>query len=193
MENTVGSFRTARLVIRRFAEADWAAIQELARDKESSDGAIYDHTWPTSDEGCREMADWCAGQESCFAVHLRSGKMLIGLLRFNSIDERGRLDLGHMFHTRCRRDGYDTEAIRCMLAVALADQEVVSVIAKNAVQWTGQLEPLRELGFREVGRGKGSFAKDDQGRDVEFIGCTMEMTKEDWLQRRGKDEPEAPR
>ena len=78
--------------------------------------------------------------------------------------------------------GYDTEAIRCILDVAFADPTVKSVIGQNAVAWAGQLTPLRELGFREVGRGKGCFARDDQGEDIEFIGCRMELTKAEWLE-----------
>ena len=66
--------------------------------------------------------------------------------------------------------------------VAFADPTVKSVIGQNAVAWAGQLTPLRELGFREVGRGKGCFARDDQGEDIEFIGCRMELTKAEWLE-----------
>jgi RimJ/RimL family protein N-acetyltransferase len=175
-----------RLIIRRFTRDDWRGLQELGRDKESSDGAIYDHAWPTSEKGARGMAGWCAKQKECLAACLKSDGRLIGLVRFNGIDEEGRMDLGHMFHTAYRGRGYDTEALRHAVDVAFANPKVRSVIGHNAVDWKGQLTPLIELGFREIGRGKGSFAKDDQGKPIEFVGCTMELKREEWLRRAGK-------
>jgi len=104
MRHSDGSLRTARLLIRRFTKDDWVSIQALAKDKESSDGAVYDHTWPTSDEGCKGMAGYLSGKESFWAVCLKDDGSVIGLLSFNDVDEKARLDLGHMFHTEYRRD-----------------------------------------------------------------------------------------
>jgi hypothetical protein len=55
--------RTTRLVIRRFRVDDWPGIQWIAMDKETSEGGKYDHPWPTSDEGCREMAEFLSNNE----------------------------------------------------------------------------------------------------------------------------------
>ena len=41
---------TERLIIRNFQSDDWKSIQTLAINKETSDGAKYDLTWPTSDD-----------------------------------------------------------------------------------------------------------------------------------------------
>lgn len=41
---------TERLIIRNFKTDDWKALQEMIIQKESSEYAIYDHQWPTSDK-----------------------------------------------------------------------------------------------------------------------------------------------
>ena len=51
---------TERLVIRGFTQEDWPAIQELARDINSSDTAKYDMPWPIQEEVCKGMADYFA-------------------------------------------------------------------------------------------------------------------------------------
>ena len=183
MEQRARAVQTERLAIRQFTRDDWRGLQELAEDKESSDGAIYDHTWPTSEDGAKGMAQWCAKQQECLAACLKSDGRLVGFIRFNGIDDEGRMDLGHMFHTAYRGQGYDTEALRHAVGVAFADPNVKSIIAHNAVDWDGQLTPLVELGFREIARGPGSFAKDAQGKPIAFVGCTMELRREDWSAR----------
>ena len=183
MSQVASNHETRRLVVRRFTTQDGEGIQELAKDKESSDGAIYNHAWPTSEKGCRAMAKWCAGQTECFAVCLKTDGRLIGFIRFNGVDEQLRLDLGHMFHTRYRHDGYATEAIHYLVDVAFDKPEVQSIVARNAVDWPGQLTPLNDLGFLETGRGKGSFTSNSQGRSIGFMACTMELKRDDWSLR----------
>lgn len=179
---------TARLVIRRFTVEDWAGLQALGQDKESSDGAIYDHPWPTSEEGSRGMAEWCAGQERCFAVCLKEGGILIGFLRLSDGDGEGEIELGHVFHTEYRTGGYATEAMRPVVGAAFADQGVATIVARNAVEWAGQLTPLEDLGFGETGRGTAAFAKDAQGKAVEFTANTMVLKRDDWLGHHGRSE-----
>jgi len=114
-------------------------------------------------------------------VWLKDGQ-IIGFLRFNDIDEQGRLDFGHVFHTEYRRDGYDTEAIRHVLPLAFGKQEVTMVIGRNHPHWKGQVEPLLELGFADRRGGRG-VTKDDAGRDIIENGM-VELTKEEWEEKR---------
>ena len=181
-----GGFETARLAVRRFTGGDWKGLLQLAQDKESADGAIYDHPWSTSEEGSRGMAEWCAGQERCFAVCLKEDGVLIGFVRISDGDEEGEVELGHMFHTEYRGGGYATEAIRRVVGSAFADKGTTAVIARNAVEWEGQLTPLEDLGFREISREAASFAKDAQGRPIEFTANTMVLRREDRLHRGGR-------
>jgi len=186
-------FRTARLLIRRFAQDDWAEIQNLAVDKESSECGKYDHRWPTSEEGCKGMAGYLSERESYWAVCLKDGKSIIGLLSF-SVDENGCLGLGHVFHTDFVSADHDTEAIRCIMDHAFTDLDVQGVYCDNAEEWASQLAPLKKLGMKLKPRPKGpvkkiSFQKDENGNPIEFVGCRMEITKEEWLRRARKGEP----
>jgi len=162
-----GGITTPRLVVRRFTPEDWKELQQLAIDMKNTGGDRYDTAWPTDDKGAQAMAQWCVGQQ-CYAVCLKDSGKLIGFVRFNSIDDKGQLDLGHMFHSRYRGEGYASEAMRPLLAVAFADPRVNGIEARNAVEWPGQLTPLIEMGFRAKGGPVGS------------VGGLMELSREEW-------------
>ena len=180
------SFETRRLSIRAFTAGDWAGIQELAKDKESSQGANYDHAWPTSEDGCKGMADYLSNNRGAYwAVCLKDDGRLIGLIKLSPEDDR-RHELGHVFHTRFSGGDYDAEAIGRMMDHAFEHVDIRSIVAKNAEEWAGQLAPLKKLGMKVTGRGKGSFHTDPSGKPIAFIGCTMEITREEWERRAGK-------
>ncbi len=174
-----GEITTPRLVLRRFRADDWKGLQELAIDKKNTGGDRFDHAWPTDDKGAQAMAGWCAGQQ-CFAVCRKDSGKLIGFVRFNSIDDQGQLDLGHMFHSRYRGEGYAAEAIRPLLAVAFANPKVNAIVANNAVEWLGQLTPLIELGFRELSRSQAPSFNGAAGGPNGFTGCRMGLTRTEW-------------
>jgi len=189
-----GSFRTARLVIRRFAQDDWAELQKLAIDKESSEHGKYDHRWPTSEEGCKGMAGYFSKSESYWAVCLKDGGHIIGLLALNDVNEHGALDLGHVFRTDFVSDDHDTEALRCIMDYAFANLDIRGIHCNNAEEWTSQLAPLKKLGMKLVPRPPGpvkksSFQKDEDGDPIEFAGCRMAITKGEWLRRGRKRGP----
>ena len=111
-------------------------------------------------------------------------------LHVHHIDENKHLDLGHLFHTELNRQGYDTEALRCMVEHAFTDRGVQAIYADNAAEWAVQLAPLRKLGMTvleppasERGK-KSSFRNNPDGTPIEFVGCRMQITREEWLRRR---------
>jgi len=189
MERPDGPFETDRLILRRFVDEDWAGIQKLARDKESSPAAAWDHAWPTSEDGCKGAADHFSKRDTCWAVCLKAGKRLIGFISFNGIDDDGRLDLGHLFHRKLNSQDYDTEALWCMMDHAFTHLGVQAICADNAAEWAAQLAPLRKLGMTVVEpraelRGKkSSFRENPDGTPIEFVSCRMEITREQWLRR----------
>ena len=191
----MGRFETDRLIIRRFVHEAWAGVQELAKDKESSEAAAWDHAWPTSEEGCKGAVDYFAKRDTCWAVCLKEGKTLIGFISFNEIDDDKRLDLGHLFHRKFSSQDYDTEALRRMMDHAFTHLGVRSIHGDNAEEWTAQLAPLKKLGMTVVEpqaelRGKkSSFRKNPDGTPIEFVGCRMQITREEWLRRRGRTNP----
>jgi len=189
MDAAVDRFDTERLVVRRSTTGDWAAIQVLAADKESSRFAKYDHPWPVSEAGCRQAAEFFATDSGSWAVCLRGDGRLVGFIRFNSIDEKQELDLGHLFLSTVSRDDYATEAIGRMVDHAFQDCGVRSIICHNPDEWTEQLAPLGDLGTKVRGRGKGSLQEDAEGRPIEFTCCTMGLSREEWMARAAGDPP----
>ena len=193
MRHAPDRIETERLVIRGFAHEDWPAIQEFAKNLGTSDAAKYDHPWPTSEEGCKGAADYFTKRKGAsWAVCLKPDKRLIGYISFNDIDGDKRLDLGHVFHSEFYSQDYDTEALRRMMDHAFTYLDIRSIYANNAEAWTVQLAPLKKLGMKLKEppggrRRKSSFSKNPDGTPIEFVGCRMEITKEEWLRRAQKE------
>jgi RimJ/RimL family protein N-acetyltransferase len=171
----VPRIETERLVIRPFVPEDWPGMQALAINKESSRGARYDHTWPTTEDECKGMAEYFAGGQYYAAV-LKQNQRIIGLLAFNSIDANKQLDLGHVMHTEFQDNDHDREALEAIIDFAFRDQDIASVITLNvaAPDWTEQIAPLKSLGLTPI-------AEDKPGELV--------ISRQDWESRQ---RPEAP-
>lgn len=150
-EETVSNIETERLTIRRFTAGDWSDVQALAIDKESSKGAIYDDTWPTSDDETKGLTEYFAEHDDrYFAVRLKKDQRIIGLITFNDIDPNQQLDFGHIFHTDCQDDDVDREALGRMITFAFEKLDIQSIVTKNRPEWTEQTAPLRSLGLQPV-------------------------------------------
>lgn len=173
-------FETHRLVIRHFLPDDGRQIHLLAIDKESSPLRYSDHSWPTDLENCSKMAEYFSENMEFWAVLLKPDLNLIGLITFNSIDENGMADLGHVFHTAYIGQGYNAEAISLMVQYAFDKLSAKGVYAYNPLDWEPQIAPLRKIGMEVTKKFKASFIKDEQGNPIEFNGCRMEITKEMW-------------
>ncbi len=179
------ALETERLIIRNFKSDDWKAIQALAINKETSDGAKYDLTWPTSDDECKKMAEFLSGTDFFWAVCLKEDGELIGLIAFNRIDENRTLDIGHVFHTDYMSQvDITTEALRRMVQYAFDDLEIDSITTHNAADWKGQIEPLRRLGMRKTGEVMGPSPANTDGTPTEIKVCTFGITREEWDKRR---------
>ena len=175
------ALETERLTIRNFKSDDWKDIQALAINKETSEFAKYDVTWPTSDDECKKMAKFLSGTDFFWAVCLKVDGKLIGLIAFNSIDENRLLDLGHLFHTDyMSEEEVMTEALRRMVQYAFDELEINRITTHNAADWEGQIEPLRRLGMRKTGEGVASFSSNPNDVPIEFIAYTLEITREEW-------------
>jgi len=175
------AYETERLIIRNFQLDDWKQIQDLAINKETSRFAKYDHTWDTSDDGCKKAAEFLSGTDSFWAVCLKEDGRLIGLIAFNQIDENRTLDFGHLFHTDYMSEEFTTKALQRMVQYAFDELEIDRIVTYNAADWKGQIEPLHRLGMKKTGEGVGSFSKDSAGKPIEFVGYTLEITREEWV------------
>jgi ribosomal-protein-alanine N-acetyltransferase len=100
---------TARLTLRRFREDDWRELQGYVSQPEVS---RYDFEYPTSDEGCGELARYFAGQDGIWAVCLRDDNRLIGHVVCDRVQPREFLtwSLGFVFDPAYGSQGYALEA-----------------------------------------------------------------------------------
>lgn len=148
---------TARLLIRPFFKDDWAGVQALALDKESSKGAKYDATWPTTENECKALTAYFAKSDQYYAVVLPNDQQIIGLLAFNSIENK-QLDLGHVIHTQYQDNDHDREALAAIIEYAFKSKDISSVITRNAPEWIAQIKPLKSLGLKSVDGKPGELA-----------------------------------
>ena len=177
------AYETERLIIRNFRFDDWKAIQVLAINKETSEFARYDVTWPTSDEGCKDAAKFLSATDAFWAVCLKEDGELIGLIAFNSIDKNRTLDIGHLFHTDYMSEEITTEALRRMVQYAFDELEVDRITTHNAADCKGQIEPLYRLGMRKTGEGMDPSPANTDGTPTEINVCTLGITREEWEKR----------
>ena len=172
---------TERPLIRNFRSDDWKQIQALAIDKETSDGAEYDLTWPTSDDESLKMAKFLSGTDFFWAVCLKENEELIGLIAFNSIDENRTLDIGHVFHTNYMLEQDPmTEALRRMVQYAFDELEIDQITTHNAADWKGQIEPLYRPGMKKTGEFTGPSPADTDKSPVKFKVLVLGITREEW-------------
>ena len=138
------TIETERLLLRRFAAADWRDFQELAVDWNAAPGPAFDK-WRDSEEACRESVTYMAEKSDYLAVCVRPSGKVVGLLAINGIDDDGQLDLGHVILSTYQDDDHDREALEALIQHCFDAKGVRSVITHNAPDHAAQLAPLRSL------------------------------------------------
>ncbi|MGC9347398.1 MAG: GNAT family N-acetyltransferase [Anaerolineae bacterium] len=179
---------TDRLVIRNFRVDDWTGLQRIAIQFESSEYAPYDHTWPTSEEEIRGVAEWFAEGDSFLAVELKSDSWFIGFVALNEkegADERT-FGLGYRFDFDLHGKGYATEACRAVLEHAFERLHAVSITSSTAAANKPSCRLLERLGFTKTGDSTGSFRTTEDGEPIEFTASFFVLPKETWLTSRQK-------
>ncbi len=172
---------TEKLLIRNFKPDDWKQIQALAINKETSDGAKYDLTWPTSDDESLKMTEFLSAADFFWAACLKENEEIIGLIAFNSIDENRTLDLGHVFHTKYMREQHImTEALRRMVQYAFDELEIDRITTHNAADWKGQTEPLYRIGMKKTGEWTGPSPSDSDTSPIQIKRLNLGITREEW-------------
>jgi RimJ/RimL family protein N-acetyltransferase len=171
---------TDRLIIRRFTAEDAEAVLALSLDRMQSSMKNFDHQWPTDLEGCKNAAAYFAGEDIYYAVCLKTSMKLIGFIAYNSVDDNGILDLGHVWHTAYQDNSLDTEALSLMTQYAFEKLGVNGVTAGNPLECEEQIAPLKALGMEITDTFTGSLVNDDKGNPIEFTGCVMLITREQW-------------
>jgi RimJ/RimL family protein N-acetyltransferase len=141
----------------------------------------FDHQWPVDLEDCKGAAAYFASGDIYYAVCLKPSMKLIGFIAYNSVTDKGILDLGHVWHTVYQDNDHDTEALSLMTQYAFEKLGVNGVTAGNPLNCKEQIAPLKALGMEVVEiRKKASFVNDENGNPIEFTGCKMLITREKW-------------
>lgn len=178
---------TGRLLLRSFVSSDWRDLLETAVDKASSQYAIYDHQFPTSETEVKRIAGWFATRTDFLAVYEPSIRKVIGYIHLGG-DNPAERDLGYTFHSRHWGKGYAAEACAAAIDHAFSSPAVRTIRSGTAKLNAPSVKLLRSLGFKETGEAVGSFANDPQGQPIQFVGLSFVLTRAVWMGRR----PAAP-
>ena len=143
------TIETKRIIIRAFTSEDWPDLHELAIDWAKAPGPSFDK-WPTSQEEVKSLTDYFTKNDRYFAVTLRESKKVIGLIALNEIDPDRQLDLGHVILSKYQDNDLDREALDAMVEHVFKNEDVLSIVTRNAPDHIEQLAPLKDLGFKVV-------------------------------------------
>ncbi len=164
---------TTRLVLRRFTPEDLNDFVELIQDKMSSAYAAYDEQFPTGEESLRNVLACFAGTDEFFAVELKAEMKVIGFIALNRIDAETR-NLGYCIHSAYQGNRYAGEAVTAVIAYAKNGLKLRRLVSGTAEANAPSVRLLQNAGFILTGKSVGSFAKDEHGAPIEFVGCSFE-------------------
>ncbi len=167
---------TENLLIRRFLNTDFDAFAALIRDKMSSPDCVFDHPFPTDDQGLRGILSYFAGTDEFYAVLKKPEAALIGFVALNREEESDVRNLGYYIHTAHREKGYGREAAERMIRFAGEELGVRRLISGTAEENVPSVRLLQRLGFtlRERTLGENPFSTDAAGKPMMLMGCSFE-------------------
>jgi ribosomal-protein-alanine N-acetyltransferase len=179
------SIETARLILRNFRPDDWILLHKIIKVYMSSELAQYDYQWPTSELEIQNITESFAGGDSYLAVCLKSDERLIGFITLNP--ERAQaetvLNMGYVFDFEYHGKGYATEACNAALSYSFNELQAVKVISGTAAANIASCRLLGRLGFKVTSQNVMSFKKGEDGKPIEFMGLSFELSREDWHTR----------
>jgi RimJ/RimL family protein N-acetyltransferase len=178
----VKAIETARLVIRNFTVDDWPDLQEISAKYKALEYAQYDQEWPTSADEIKSMVEWFAGGDRFLAVCLKATGKEIGLIALNPKPDQGDCvyGLGYVFNSDYYRQGYATESCRPVIDYAFSTLKATRITVGTALVNEPSCYLLRKLGFKETGRGTGSFRKAPDGTPIEFASVSFALSRKEW-------------
>lgn len=176
------NMKTSRLIIRNFIPDDWKDLQEIVIDKESSEYAIYDHQFPTSENEVKGITEWFANGDNFLAVYELSANKVIGYVALNGENDNEK-DLGYCFHSAYQGKGYATEACTALINYAFDNLNVEMLTSGTANLNYSSCRLLSRLGFNKKGEGVASFRKTPGGNPIEFLGSSFLLEKDEWMKK----------
>lgn len=173
---------TDRLIIRNFYQDDWKDLQEIAEDKESSEYAVYDHQFPTSENEVKQTTGWFAQNDDYLAICELSTHKVIGYLAINEGKESTR-NLGYNLHSAYLRKGYAYEACVAVINHGFNTMGVKRFTSGTANVNYPSINLLLKLGFHKTGESIQSFRTTPEGKPVEFTDSSFLLEKKEWAKQ----------
>jgi len=173
---------TERLVIRNFHISDWEALHEMIVQYQSSEFAAYDQPWPTAPDEIKKITEWFASGDSYLAVCLKATTRFIGFVALTqeSSEDQRTFNLGYVFNFDFHGHGYATEACRAVLKHAFEDRQAHHVVTGTAAANGASCRLLERLGFQKTSESMGTFRQTPDGKPIQFVGCTFELSRDAW-------------
>jgi [ribosomal protein S5]-alanine N-acetyltransferase len=174
--------KTSRLVIRNFKVDDWKDFQEILIYKESSEYAIYDYQFPTSDNEVKGMADKFAKGNKFLAICELTDNKVIGYICLNGKNDK-ELELGYTFNSTYQGKGYATEACIAVINYAFNNLHVEKLTIGTANLNYPSCRLINRLGFRKISECICSFRKTPEGNPIEFVDSLFLLEKDEWMKK----------
>lgn len=171
---------TERLILRRFRAEDTTDFLELIRDKQRSHWVVYDGAWPTDERVLTALLGEFCKAPNWFCVELAGEKKCIGFVVANFPGNRTECDIGYTLHSAYQRRGYGYEACAAVLCELAKEPQLVKFTAGTAECNYPSVGLLTKLGFTVCGRHIASFARDAEGKPIEFVGNSFECPADRW-------------
>lgn len=174
--------KTSRIIIRNFSTDDWRDFQEILIYKESSEYAIYDYQFPTSDNEVKKMTDKFAKGNKFLAICNLTNKKVIGYICLNG-EKNKELDLGYTFNPSYQGKGYATEACSAVINYAFNILRVEKLTIGTANLNYPSCRLINRLGFIKISECIRSFRKTPEGNPMEFVDSSFLLEKDEWMKK----------
>ncbi len=177
--------RTDRLTVRNFSIDDWKALHGIIAKYQQSEYALYDHKWPTTEEGIRSVVEGFSQGDSFLAVSLRDTDRLIGFVALNCSSGGGEVrefNLGYCIDSDYHGHGYATEACQALLGHAFGNLGADKICTGAAAANTPSVRLAERLGMKIIDEGISSLRTDEQGRPIEFLGLSFSISRDEWIE-----------
>ena len=179
------ALETERLILRRFREEDWRELQAYVSLPEVT---RYDFEYPTTDQGCRELAVYFAAREGAWAVCLKDTGRLIGHLVSNRLTPADILtwDLGFIFNPAYESRGYATEACRAVVDYVFEVMGAHRIESHCHPDNDRSWRLLGRLGMRREGHHlkNGFLRRAEDGSPIWCDSLDYALLQEEWLAAR---------
>ena len=162
------SLDTERLILRPLAADDAPAIQELAADRRVAESTLLiPHPYP--DGAAAEFVDKVSGEgKHAFAITLRDGGALIGVMGLNVEAEHDRAEVGYWIGVPFWGRGYATEALRAVIDYGFESVALHRIYANHFSTNPASGRVLAKAGMQHEGTLRDHYRKWGEYRDAEL-------------------------